>query len=48
MIYPDLLQKLIDYFKKYPTVGEKSAERMALATLNLKDEEVKDFADMVQ
>ncbi len=44
MIYPDLLQKLIDYFKKYPTVGEKSAERMALATLNLKDEEVKDFA----
>ena len=47
MIYPDLLQKLINYFKKFPSVGEKSAERMALATLNLKTEEVEDFAKVL-
>lgn len=37
-IYPDLLEKLIDYFKHYPGVGEKSAERMALFTLELDDD----------
>ncbi len=47
MIYPELLQKLINYFKKFPTVGEKSAERMALATLGLKEEEIQDFAKVL-
>ena len=47
MIYPDLLQKLINYFKKFPTVGEKSAERMALATLELKEDDIKDFAKVL-
>ena len=28
MIYPKLLQNLIDYLKKLPGIGEKSAERM--------------------
>lgn len=44
MIYPVLLQKLIDYYKKLPSVGEKSAERMALATLDLKAQDIDEFA----
>lgn len=44
MIYPSLLQKLIDFYKKMPGVGDKSAERMALATLDLSENEIKEFA----
>ena len=44
MIYPNLLQKLIDFYKKMPGVGDKSAERMALATLDLPENEIKEFA----
>lgn len=36
MIYPDSLEKLINYYKKLPGIGEKNAERLALATLNFK------------
>ncbi len=45
MIYPESLQKLIDFYKKMPGVGEKSAERMALATIELKEEDVNDFSN---
>jgi len=38
--YPELLSQLIDFYKKLPGVGEKSAERMALATLNLSNEDI--------
>lgn len=44
MIYPKILEDLINDFKKYPTIGEKSAERLALATLDLKDEEIYNFS----
>lgn len=44
MIYPKILEQLIKSFKKYPTIGEKSAERLALATLELKDEDILDFS----
>ena len=44
MIYPELLQNLINYFKKLPGVGDKSAERMALAILELDSKEIEDFA----
>ena len=44
MIYPKVLEDLINDFKKYPTIGEKSAERLALATLDLKDEEIYNFS----
>ena len=37
-IYPDLLEKLIDFYKTHPGVGEKSAERMALFALELDDD----------
>ena len=35
MIYPDNLATLINYFKKLPGIGEKSAERLALSLLDL-------------
>ncbi len=44
MVYPGSLEKLISFYKKLPTIGEKSAERLALATLDLDDEEVSDFS----
>lgn len=43
-MYPKLLLELIDYFKKFPGVGEKSAERMALALLEFKIEDIEGFS----
>ena len=45
MIYPELLQKLINFYKRLPGIGEKSAERMALATISLNEDETNEFAD---
>ena len=45
MIYPQSLEKLINYYKKLPGIGEKNAERLALATLNFKEEEISKFAE---
>lgn len=44
MIYPEPLQKLIDFYKKLPGIGEKNAERMALATIDLDLEVIEDFS----
>ncbi len=33
--YPENLEQLIEFFKKFPGVGDKSAERMALAVLDI-------------
>ncbi len=38
--YPEKLEQLVDFFKKFPGIGEKSAERMALATLSIPLEEL--------
>ncbi len=48
MIYPKSLEKLINYFKKLPGIGEKNAERLALALLNFKDEEADGFAGAIR
>lgn len=47
MIYPELLQKLINFYKKLPGVGDKSAERMALATLDIPIEEIENFSKSI-
>ena len=39
MKYPETIQNLIECFKKLPSIGEKTAERLALSTLDI-DEEV--------
>ena len=35
MLYPECLSELIESFKKIPGIGEKSAERYALALSEL-------------
>ncbi len=47
MIYPESLQNLIEFYKKLPGIGEKSAERMALSTLEMKDSDVEKFANNI-
>ena len=37
-VYPESLEELISFYKKLPGIGDKSAERMALSTLELEDE----------
>ena len=44
MVYPKKLETIIEYYKKLPGIGEKSAERMALSTLDLTMEQVEDFS----
>ena len=44
MGYPTALSDLINYFRKLPGIGEKSAERMALSLLDLSCEDVENFA----
>lgn len=44
MKYPGKLDSIIEYFKKLPGIGEKSAERCALSVLNLDTEQIQDFA----
>lgn len=39
------LNHLLDSFAKLPSVGKKSAERMALAVLEMDEEEVREFAE---
>lgn len=45
MKYPADLERLISYYKKLPGIGEKSAERLAIATLEFKEEEIKEFSE---
>lgn len=48
MIYPEKLEKIIEFYKKLPGIGEKSAERLALATLDIKEEDILDFAEVIK
>lgn len=47
MKYPDSLSNLIDSLKKLPSIGEKSAERLAFAIMNLDDEEALLFSNSI-
>lgn len=48
MIYPESLEKIINYYKKLPGIGEKNAERLALATLNFKEEDLDKFSESLK
>ena len=48
MNYPNSLNDLINSLKKLPTIGEKSAERLAFAIMNMDDEEANEFADSIK
>ncbi len=41
------LEKLIEQFQKIPSVGRKTAQRMAFHVLDLSDDEAKEFADAI-
>ena len=48
MLYPECLNELIESFKKIPGIGEKSAERYALALSELDDDDKVLFADSIK
>lgn len=48
MKYPSTLNNLIECFKKLPGIGEKSAERMALSTLEMDDEIINLFSSSLK
>ena len=39
-MYPESIKNLIESFKFLPGIGEKTAERMAFASLDLEEEQV--------
>ena len=45
MNYPIYLERLINYYKKLPGIGDKSAERLAIATLEFKESEIEEFSE---
>ena len=47
-IYPELLTTLIEYFKKLPGIGERTAERYALALITLQNDELIDFSECIK
>ena len=48
MSYPKDLEKLINYYQKLPGIGEKSAERLAIATLEFSEDEANEFSDAIK
>lgn len=47
MNYPKSLLNLIECFKRLPGIGEKTAERMALATLKFDDKTINTFSESI-
>lgn len=44
-IYPESLSNLIEQFQKLPTIGKKSAQRLAMSIVLRDEKSVKEFAD---
>ena len=47
MIYPKSIATLIEQFQKFPSVGPKSAQRMAFQILKMPYAEVEKFANSI-
>lgn len=47
-MYPDSIRNLIDSFKYLPGIGEKTAERLAFAVLDLEEEQTELFAESLR
>lgn len=47
-MYPSSLNNVINSFKKLPGVGEKSAERNALALIELSNEDIDNFVEAIK
>ena len=48
MNYPDSLKVLIDSFKKLPSIGEKTAERLSFAVMNMSEEDINSFSKAIE
>ncbi len=46
-MYPDVLNKNIEYLKKFDGIGEKTAERLALSILNMNKDDILGFANNI-
>ena len=44
---PDSLKVLIDSFKKLPSIGEKTAERLSFAVMNMSEEDINSFSKAI-
>ena len=44
-MYPDSIERLIENFEKLPSIGRKTAERLAFYVLESRNIEVKEFLD---
>lgn len=47
MNYPESLNNLINSLKKLPSIGEKSAERLAFAIMNMEEEDINLFSSSI-
>lgn len=47
-IYPEILELLIEYLKKLPGIGERTAERYALSLIKLNADDLEDFAHVLK
>ena len=48
MNYPKTISNLIECFKKLPGIGSKTAERLALSTLNMSDDLLNVFSESLK
>ncbi len=48
MNYPNSLKSLIESFQKLPSIGEKSAERLAFAVMDMSKEEIEEFSNALK
>ena len=48
MNYPDTIKDLIECFSKLPSIGNKTAERLALSTIALSDEVIDLFSESLK
>lgn len=46
-MYPDILTKTIEYFKKFNGIGEKTAERLSLSVLEMSTDDVDNFSKSI-
>ena len=46
-MYPNVIKKLINNFKDFPGIGDKSAERLAFSLINFDDEQLENFSNVI-
>ena len=47
-MYPKSIKNLIESFKYFPGIGEKTAERLAFSVLNMDKDEVESLSESIK